>query len=98
MEGHTNSVRSAGFSADGYVKVVSVSGNPFDSYGDNAVRIWSVATGECEQTMMGHIGAVNSVRFSPDGQKIVSASYDKTMRVWNAATGDCEQTIKGYVH
>jgi hypothetical protein len=34
------------------------------------------------------------VCFSPDGAKIVSASYDKTVRVWNAATGACELTLE----
>eukprot|EP01046_Picozoa_sp_COSAG06_P119750 COSAG06_NODE_67045_length_253_cov_0.493506_2_plen_43_part_01 len=30
--------------------------------------------------------------FSREGQKIVSASADKTVRVWSALTGECEQT------
>jgi serine/threonine protein kinase len=34
-----------------------------------------------------HDGAVNMVRFSPDGQLIVTASDDATARLWNAATG-----------
>jgi eukaryotic-like serine/threonine-protein kinase len=34
-----------------------------------------------------HSGAVNMVRFSPDGQLIVTASEDATARLWNAATG-----------
>eukprot|EP01046_Picozoa_sp_COSAG06_P110101 COSAG06_NODE_56611_length_284_cov_0.059459_1_plen_50_part_10 len=49
-------------------------------------------TGECEQTLAGHSGGVNSAAFSRDGQKIVSASLDKTVRVWSALTGECEQT------
>ena len=46
--------------------------------------------------MNGHSDEVNSVQFSPDGQKIVSASADKTVRVWCAVTGDLEQTLKGH--
>ena len=34
-----------------------------------------------------HGGAVNMVRFSPDGQLVVTASDDGTARLWNSATG-----------
>ncbi|CAE7119112.1 unnamed protein product [Rhizoctonia solani] len=32
----------------------------------------------------GHIGAVNSVVFSPDGKSVVSGSIDETIRTWDA--------------
>ena len=50
---------------------------------DNSVRVWSAATGECEQTLVGHTDRVVSAHFSPDGLKIVSASADRSgVRVW----------------
>ena len=40
-----------------------------------------------ERLDLGHDDAVSSAAFSPDGKRIVTASYDKTARVWDAATG-----------
>ncbi|HEV7893284.1 MAG TPA: hypothetical protein VGP08_21890 [Pyrinomonadaceae bacterium] len=38
--------------------------------------------------MRGHEQSVVGVNFSPDGNKIVTASADGTARVWNASTGE----------
>ncbi|KIJ49040.1 hypothetical protein M422DRAFT_205279 [Sphaerobolus stellatus SS14] len=41
-----------------------------------------------EVTLTGHTCWVRSVAFSPDGQRVVSGSHDKTIRIWNAHTGE----------
>ncbi|HTX22090.1 MAG TPA: AAA family ATPase [Candidatus Aquilonibacter sp.] len=43
---------------------------------------WEVPT-----LILKHNGAVCSAQFSPDGKRIVTASYDGTARVWDAQTG-----------
>ena len=37
------------------------------------------------QTLTGHDDSVWSVAFSPDGQRIVSGSNDKTLKIWDAS-------------
>lgn len=45
--------------------------------------------------LTGHRAGVNSVQFSPDGKRIVTASSDDTARVWEAGTGQLLLELKG---
>src|SRR5207249_1024668 len=49
-----------------------------------------------ELDLWGHTGPVSSVCFSPDGERIVSGSEDKTVTVWDAHTGQEIRTLKGH--
>ena len=48
------------------------------------------------KTLIGHEDTVNSVAFSPDGQMIVSGSWDETIRLWDVNTGKNLETITEY--
>ena len=48
-----------------------------------------------ELTMVGLEG-FTSASFSPDGNKIVTASQDRTAKIWNAQTGRRERTFEGH--
>src|SRR5262249_13640517 len=44
----------------------------------------------------GHDDAVNSVAFSHDGSRIVTASFDKTARIWDAASAKEIAVLRGH--
>jgi eukaryotic-like serine/threonine-protein kinase len=47
-------------------------------------------------TLYGHMGGVMSAAFSPDGSRIVSASWDRTAKMWDARTGTPLLDLKGH--
>ncbi|EXK25860.1 hypothetical protein FOMG_17514 [Fusarium oxysporum f. sp. melonis 26406] len=47
----------------------------------------------CLETLEGHDGGVNWVAFSPDGQRLASASIDGIAKVWDATTVQCLATF-----
>ncbi|ABW33415.1 NB-ARC domain-containing protein [Acaryochloris marina] len=54
------------------------------------------AGGALVRTLSGHTSNVRGVSISPDGQTVVSASYDHTLKVWDLATGEEQRTLTGH--
>ena len=52
------------------------------------IWVWDTATQQSMLKLKTHENWVNSVVFSPDSTRIVSASSDTTVRLWNAKTGE----------
>ena len=48
------------------------------------------------RTLEGHEHGVVSVKFSPDGKLLASASADKTIKLWDPETGKLIQTLHGH--
>jgi WD40 repeat protein len=64
------------------------------------VRVWEVSTGREVAALAGHTERVTAVRFSPDGKRLVSSSWDDTAIVWRLDRNQREWTLKhgGDVH
>jgi len=56
----------------------------------------SVQASRIQLTLTGHAAPVLGLAFSPDGQRIATASYDKTAKVWDAASGKELLTLSGH--
>jgi WD40 repeat protein len=58
--------------------------------------VWDASSGEMLRELQGHVDAVISAAFSPDGARIVTASNDQTARVWDASSGEMLRELKGH--
>lgn len=54
-----------------------------------------VESGDVQAILIGHVGRVNSVAFSSDGLRIVTAGWDRTARIWDARTGEELEVYSG---
>ncbi len=61
------------------------------------VEIWDVNTGLLVKKITNaHVAKVREIQLSPDGNKFVTASGDKTAKVWDMDTGELLADLKGH--
>ena len=81
----------------GAVKAVAFS--PIDpavcaSAGDsNTIKLWDLRD-DTETTLRGHRDEIDSVAFSPDGTRLVSASDDATLKMWDISRWQEIETLE----
>jgi WD40 repeat protein len=98
----TTGVGSVAYSPDGN-SIVSGSGGTHQAgipeEGFVQVEVWDAQTGQEMVRIKGghtHTHNVESVSYSPDGKRIVSASQDNTLKVWDAKSGVETLTLNGH--
>ncbi len=87
MKGHTGDVTSVDINKENII----ASGSK-----DNTIRLWNI-NGELVSELKGHSKEVTSVKFSDDGEKLVSGSADGTIKEWDVKTKTVIQTINAHV-
>jgi tetratricopeptide (TPR) repeat protein len=63
------------------------------------IRTYDLRTGRpTSATYRGHSGQVNALVFSPDGQRLFSASFDWSAKVWDTTSGLEVLALRGHIH
>ena len=67
---------------------------------DETIKIWNITSGLPIFTLTGHVGAVNSVAFSPVSKSILLASggADGTVRLWNWVDDQAPPQVSVFAH
>lgn len=64
---------------------------------DKTIRIWDAFhSGQCIQTLEGHLDGVWCIAAIPEGPRVVSGSKDDYLKVWDISTGECLHTLEGH--
>jgi hypothetical protein len=62
---------------------------------EGSLRLWNVETGDCLQTLAGHVSPATSVAWSADGHHALSGGMDGAARFWNLKTGRRLRVLRG---
>ncbi|MFN0264251.1 TIR domain-containing protein [Tepidamorphus sp. 3E244] len=60
------------------------------------IYLWGLVDLKLAATLTGHDEAIKGLRYSADGEHLLSWSDDATLRLWNARTGSEEQVLRGH--
>ncbi len=58
--------------------------------------LWRTSAPAKLATLEGHTDAIDEVCFTPDGQTLISSSWDKTIRLWRVPDGTLGAVLTGH--
>ncbi|KAI7905857.1 quinon protein alcohol dehydrogenase-like superfamily [Cokeromyces recurvatus] len=61
---------------------------------DHTIKIWSLESGECLQTLFGHVQGIWSLAY--DKLRMVSGSHDGTLKLWDIESGLPMYCLEGH--
>jgi WD40 repeat protein len=84
-------INVAAFSPDGDRIVTAGCDEPLDESWNcrsNVARVWEATSGALLTALRGHRADIQTASFSLAGNRVLTASRDRTARVWDATTGE----------
>src|SRR5579863_607065 len=63
---------------------------------DHRIHLIDLDKGKIIRSLKGHVYTIYDLAFSPDGERLASASHDATLRIWDVKTGKTLQILKGH--
>jgi len=109
--GHTDSVQAIRLTPDERF-IVSGAGTELGTWSDNSIRVWEIETEQNILTLSGnekrsdffilshdenyHEEPIGGLAISPNGEYIVSASWDQTIKIWRIQDGALMRTLIGH--
>ncbi|ANB13543.1 Pac1p [Sugiyamaella lignohabitans] len=92
IKAHTKSVLDIDFGGPSRDEILLASCSS-----DLTIKIWDPSNDYSNvRTLTGHDHTISSVRFTPSGTHLISASRDKTIRIWEVKSGYSIKTIHGH--
>ncbi|KAI9475784.1 MAG: quinon protein alcohol dehydrogenase-like superfamily [Benjaminiella poitrasii] len=61
---------------------------------DNTIKVWSLESGECLQTLFGHVQGIWTLAY--DKLRLVSGSHDGTLKLWDIESGLPMYCLEGH--
>lgn len=89
LTGHSGQIETAIYSPDGNTLAVAVG-----SY----IHLLDIQSETNRHTLSSHTNFVSSIAFSPDGQHLLTGSWDNTAKIWNCQTGQLLHTFKDHTN
>ena len=98
LKGHSGPVASLAFSNDG--KTLISTGGVYDlemgKWLSGEVKVWDMPGGNERATFKKHTDVVSAVALTPEGQAMITGSWDTTMKLWDLVTKQDRATILGH--
>ena len=62
------------------------------------MRLWDTETWELKHTLIGSVGAADTVAFSADARTLATGHYHGTVLLWDTETGEHKRMFDGHTY